>query len=74
MNTSLRLLAIAAALAATAALVLSQPVAAATAEELRRDSQAALNQLNPLGGFIDDGDGTGRHANREENRAKRKKG
>jgi hypothetical protein len=29
--------------------------------------QAALTQLNPAGGFIDDGDGTGRHANREEN-------
>ena len=35
--------------------------------------QAALTQLNPAGGFIDDGDGTGRHANREENRANRKK-
>ena len=35
--------------------------------------QAALDQLNPAGGFVDDGDGTGRHANREENRANRKK-
>jgi hypothetical protein len=35
---------------------------------------AALAQLNPAGGVLDDGDGTGRHANRTENRAKRKKG
>ena len=34
---------------------------------------AALATLNPAGGILDDGDGTGRHANREENRAKKKK-
>jgi arylsulfatase A len=39
----------------------------------RQRLQAALTQLNPEGGFLDDGDGTGRHAGREENRAKRKK-
>lgn len=39
----------------------------------RKRLQAALDQLNPAGGFVDDGDGTGRHAGREENRAKKKK-
>lgn len=39
----------------------------------RKRLQSALDQLNPAGGFLDDGDGTGRHANRDENRAKRKK-
>ena len=34
--------------------------------------QAALDKLNPAGGIMDEGDGTGRHANREENRAKKK--
>ena len=34
--------------------------------------QAALDKLNPAAGIIDEGDGTGRHANREENRAKKK--
>jgi arylsulfatase A len=28
--------------------------------------QAALDQLNPAGGILDDGDGTGRHANRKK--------
>jgi arylsulfatase A len=37
----------------------------------RNRLQAALDQLNPAGGFLDDGDGTGRHANREEKRAKK---
>ena len=37
----------------------------------RQHLQAALDQLNPAGGFLDDGDGTGRHAGREANRAKR---
>ncbi|MBI5693084.1 MAG: sulfatase-like hydrolase/transferase [Verrucomicrobia bacterium] len=54
-----------------------KPVAADTTDAAalaaRRKLQAALAQLNPAGGFLDDGDGTGRHANREENRAKRKK-
>ena len=44
------------------------PVALAARQRL----QAALDQLNPAGGFIDDGDGTGRHAKRDENRAKKK--
>lgn len=47
--------------------------APAAAVAARARLQAALDQLNPMGGFIDDGDGTGRHANREENRANRKK-
>ncbi len=34
--------------------------------------QAVLNTLNPAGGILDDGDGTGRHANRESNRKKKK--
>jgi arylsulfatase A len=34
--------------------------------------QAALDKLNPAGGILDQGDGTGRHANREENREKKK--
>ena len=32
----------------------------------RKRLLAALQQLNPAGGFLDDGDGTGRHANRKE--------
>ena len=40
----------------------------------REPLQAALNKLNPAGGILDQGDGTGRHANRENcNRKKRKK-
>ncbi|MDP2886167.1 MAG: sulfatase-like hydrolase/transferase [Ignavibacteria bacterium] len=31
----------------------------------RKRLQAALDQLNPAGGILDDGDGTGRHANRK---------
>jgi arylsulfatase A len=34
--------------------------------------QAALDKLNPAAGILDGGDGTGRHANREENREKKK--
>jgi arylsulfatase A len=34
----------------------------------RKRLQGALDQLNPAGGFLDDGDGTGRHANRKKNR------
>jgi arylsulfatase A len=30
----------------------------------RKELQAALDKLNPAGGIIDDGDGTGRHANK----------
>jgi arylsulfatase A len=39
----------------------------------RQRLQATLDKLNPAGGILDDGDGTGRHANREANRAKKKK-
>ena len=35
-----------------------------TAVAARRVLQAALDKLNPAGGIIDDGDGTGRHANK----------
>jgi lipid-binding SYLF domain-containing protein len=45
MKTSLRSLAVIGALISAVMLVLPRPVAAATAEELTRDSQAALNQL-----------------------------
>lgn len=34
--------------------------------------QAALDKLNPAAGIPDQGDGTGRHSNREENRKKKK--
>jgi hypothetical protein len=34
----------------------------------RNRLQKALDKLNPGGGILDDGDGTGRHANREANR------
>lgn len=34
--------------------------------------KAVLEQLNPAGGVLDDGDGTGRHANREANKKKKK--
>ena len=34
----------------------------------RKKLQAALDGLNPAGGILDDGDGTGRHANRAQRR------
>jgi arylsulfatase A len=34
----------------------------------RKRLQAALDQLNPAGGFLDDGDGTGRSVNRKKNK------
>ena len=37
----------------------------------RKKLQAALDKLNPAGGFLDDGDGSGRHANRREDRKKK---
>jgi arylsulfatase A len=37
----------------------------------RKRMQAVLDQLNPAGGILDDGDGTGRHANNQKKRAKR---
>ena len=39
----------------------------------RKRLQAALDKLNPAGGIMDEGDGTGRHAGREEHRKKKKK-
>ncbi len=38
----------------------------AAAIAARKRLQAALDQLNPAGGFVDDGDGTGRHANKQQ--------
>jgi len=37
----------------------------------RQQLKAALDQLNPAGGILDDGDGTGRHANKAEKAAKK---
>ena len=36
----------------------------------RKRLQAALDQLNPGGGILDDGDGTGRHANKNKKKKK----
>jgi arylsulfatase A len=38
----------------------------------RKQLQAALDQLNPAGGYIDDGDGSGRHASNVEKKKKKK--
>ena len=43
------------------------------ASAARKRLQAALAQLNPAGGFLDDGDGTGRSVNRKKNENKAKK-
>lgn len=37
----------------------------------RKSLQAELDRLNPKGGFIDQGDGTGRHANKAINKSKK---
>lgn len=37
----------------------------------RRRLQAALDKLNPAGGILDEGDGTGRHANRDKKSKKK---
>ena len=39
----------------------------------RQRLQDALTNLNPAGGILDQGDGTGRHAKRDENKKKKKK-
>lgn len=41
----------------------------ATAIAARKILQAELDRLNPKGGYIDKGDGTGRHANKAANKA-----
>jgi arylsulfatase A len=41
----------------------------AEAVAARKSLQAELDRLNPKGGYIDKGDGTGRHANKAANRA-----
>ena len=38
----------------------------------RRRLQAALDQLNPAGGILDEGDGSGRHANKKVKKNKKK--
>jgi arylsulfatase A len=40
----------------------------------RKYLQAILDQLNPAGGFVDQGDGSGRHANRDAKKQKKKAG
>ena len=40
------------------------------AKAARNRLQAALTKLDPAGGIIDDGDGTGRHANRKKDKVK----
>jgi arylsulfatase A len=42
------------------------------ADAARKTLQAELDRLNPKGGYIDKGDGTGRHANKAANKAVRK--
>ncbi len=44
----------------------------AAASAARKRLQGALDQLNPAGGIVDDGDGTGRHASKQANRKKEK--
>ncbi len=39
----------------------------------RRRLQIALDQLNPAGGILDEGDGTGRHANKSKKKSDRTK-
>ncbi len=39
----------------------------------RKKLQAALDALNPAGGILDDGDGSGRHEGRKDNRQEKKK-
>lgn len=53
-----------------------KPVAADTSDPAaiaaRQRLQQVLAQLNPAGGFVDDGDGSGRHAKNVERKAKKK--
>ena len=37
----------------------------------KKKLQAVLDKLNPAGGFLDNGDGSGRHANKTKNKAKK---
>ncbi|MFH0991834.1 MAG: sulfatase-like hydrolase/transferase [bacterium] len=46
--------------------LLAADTKAPAAIAVRKRLQAALDQLNPTGGILDEGDGTGRHANREK--------
>jgi len=43
------------------------------AMEARAKLKAALDKLNPAGGILDDGDGTGRHGGKSEKKAKKAK-
>jgi len=38
----------------------------------RAKLKAALDKLNPAGGILDDGDGTGRHGNKSEKKKDKK--
>jgi len=40
----------------------------------RKRLQAALDKLNPAGGILDEGDGTGRHASKKEKKQAKKQG
>ena len=44
-----------------------------TAMEARAKLKAALDKLNPAGGILDDGDGTGRHGGKAKKKAKKDK-
>jgi len=46
----------------------TDPVAVAERAKL----QAALDKLNPAGGILDDGDGTGRHGSKSEKKKDKK--
>jgi arylsulfatase A len=48
------------------------PLPATAAAPARARLQAALAKLNPAGGILDTGDGTGRHAGRDANKKKKK--
>jgi hypothetical protein len=41
--------------------------------EARAKLKAALEKLNPAGGILDDGDGSGRHSKNREKKAKKAK-
>jgi arylsulfatase A len=55
-----------------------EPVVAADTKDpaaiaARKRLRTVLDKLNPAGGILDDGDGTGRHANRQTNLKKKRK-
>ena len=52
--------------------VVARDTANPAAIAARKRLQAALDKLNPAGGILDQGDGTGRHAGRDANKKKKK--